>query len=334
MNTEDNIYYNIVINNPGETSIPAQYSEQKVKSIVEHPEQYYLSVVRWAMSLQTVPIFTFKDNAYYVTLSYLGVDYSYPIIYQSLNSLDPLIRYVFSYQHMIDMINTTLQTCFTAIPVKPAGIVDAPFLTYSGESNLFTLYTQTQYALPGSIEIWFNNILYYFFDNFETFFAGENNASKKDFKFVIANHIVNTKTINALPYYYFNQEYVALFNFAELKTITFKTSTIPVRSEFTPNSQNTGNISFDPIMIDFEIDPEATPALYRGTLNYTPSGQYRLIDLMGREPISNINITVSYKDQNQVSYPVMIPPKKSLSLKLAFLKKDLYKSTAMTRNYV
>lgn len=328
MNNDDNIYYNIVINNNGESSIPAIYTEQKVKAIVEHPEQYFLSMVRFSLALQTVPIFTFKDDQYFITLSYLGVDYSFPIVYQSLNTVGfPSNRAVFSYQHMVDMINTTFETAFNAIPVKPAGIVNPPYMTYSGQTNLFTLHTQTQYALAGSIEIWFNNILYYFFDNFETLFNGENNASKKDFKFIIQNKFVNTETFNGQPCYFFDQEYVATFNFAELKTIVFKTSTIPVRPEFTPNLNNNGNISFDPIMVDFEVDPEGSSALYRGYLNYVPSAQYRLIDLVGREPLSNISITVSYKDQNQVSFPVLIAPKKSLSMKLAFVKKDLYKNT-------
>lgn len=331
MNNDDNIYYNIVINNDSNVSIPATYQEQKVKPIVEHPEQYYLSMIRFSLALQTAPIFQFKDNTYYVTLSYLGVDYSFPVLFQSLNSVAfPTEKGVYSYQHMVDMINTTLQTAFNAIPVKPAGIVNPPYMTYSGKTNLFTLHVQTQYALAGSIEIWFNNILYYFFDNYETFFNGEDNASKKDFRFIIENKFVNTETFNGQPCYFFDQEYVALFNFAELKTIVFKTSTIPVRPEFTPNANpnNAGNIAFDPIMVDFEVDPEATPALYRGYLNYTPSAQYRLIDLVGRDPLSNIAITVSYKDQNQVSYPVLIPPKKSLSMKLAFVKKDLYKGTS------
>lgn len=133
MNNDDNIYYNIVINNSGNTSIPAVYTEQKVKAIVEHPEQYFLSMVRFSLALQTVPIFVFKNNTYFITLSYLGVDYTFPIVYIPLNSVSFFGQTVYSYQHMVDMINTTLLACFTAIPVKPAGIVDPPYMTYSGQ---------------------------------------------------------------------------------------------------------------------------------------------------------------------------------------------------------
>jgi len=122
------------------------------------------------------------------------------------------------------------------------------------------------------------------------------------------------------------QEYNSLFHWADLKiisscisfktatrlTATIRSSTIPVRYEYTPNAStnNTGEINFNPVMIDFELNPE-TNSLYREFLSCNPTGQYRLIDLIGREPLSNINISISWKDQNQKEYPFRIPPRRS-----------------------
>ena len=329
LNSEDNIYYNIIINNNTNEPMPAVYSERKVQSILEHPEQYYLSLIRFNLSGQSIPIFVFQPDTYYVTLSYLGVNYSQVVLYQNIGL--PNQNAVYSYEHMIDMINIAFKSAFNAIPIKPAGIVDPPFITYDAKTLLFTLRTQTQYAGTNTIEIWMNNILYFLFDNFNMQYGGQNNLNHKDFRFIIQDLITNRETISyngitpAIPYYFFNQEYVALFNWASFKTITFKSATLPIRPEYIPSAKDDGVINVNPIMVDFELDPEQSPALYRTTLNYTPTAQYRLVDLTGRSPVSDIQVAVTYKDNNLKEYPIYIPAKKSLSIKLAFVKKDLYK---------
>jgi len=327
LNQDDNIYYNIVINNPTNKSINADYSEQKVKPIIENPEQYYLSVIRFSLAGQDLPIFFFKDNTYFITLSYAGNDYAFPVVYQALNNVVGEKQTVYAYQHMINMINTTFSNCFVALQTDHPGVpvTEAPYMTYDASTNLFSLWCQQAYE--GAVEIWFNNILYYFFDNFLTFYAGEDNANRKDFRFEIQD-LRNNIPDQPPGYYYFTQEYNSLFNWADLKTISFKTATIPVRYEYTPNAStsNTGEINFNPVMIDFELNPE-TNSLYREFLSYNPTGQYRLIDLTGREPLSNINISISWKDQNQNEYPFRIPPRRSVSMKLLFVKKSLYKDT-------
>jgi hypothetical protein len=340
LNTDDNVYYNVIINNTTATSIPATYSEQKVQSILEHPEQYYLSLVRFSLCGNFFPIFYFKDGAYYVTLTYLGNPYQVVVPYIPHNINTPEFpNSVFSYEAFIDMINAALVTAFTAMKAVavPAGVTDPPFFTYNAATELFTLHCQVEYA--GNIDIWFNYSLYSFFENFNVFWYGENNANHQDVRFNIMNRVTNREYIdytgtvpsdssNGKPYYYFTQEYPALFNFASLKTITFKTATIPVRSEYTPtNTATSGDVTFNPIMVDFEINPEDSPALYRGYLSYTPTAQYRLVDLIGRAPLNNFQISVTYKDNNLNEFPVLIPPGQSLSLKLAFVKKDLYKKT-------
>lgn len=327
-NQDDNIYYNVVIDNPTKKTIPATFSEQKVKTIIEHPEQYYLSVIRFSLSGQALPIFFFENNAYWTTLTYNNVNFSTPLIYVPLNNEPNAQQYVFQYQHMVDMINTAFLTSFNAMKVAyPASPqTEAPYMVYDATTNLFSLFCQQTYddnAL-NTCQIWFNNVLYYFFDNFLTFYEGEDNADHKDIRFIIKD-FKNNIPVAPANYYEFKQEFVSLFNWASLKTISFKSSTIPVRTEYTP-AKTIGDVSYNPVMIDFEFDPSGEPALYRQFLTFNPTAQYRLIDLLGRDPISNINIEITWKDQNQNEFPFEIPPLKSVSMKMIFVKKDLYKN--------
>ena len=86
---------------------------------------------------------------------------------------------------MINMINATFSNCFLALqldhPAVP--VTEAPYMTYDATTNLFSLCCQQAYE--GTVEIWFNNILYYFFDNFLTFYAETNNSNRKDYRFEI-----------------------------------------------------------------------------------------------------------------------------------------------------
>jgi len=48
-------------------------------------------------------------------------------------------------------------------------------------------------------------------------------------------------------------------------------------------------------------DFASSNADYRGFINYTPSGEYRLIDLQGNDPIKNIDIQAYWKDRFGIS---------------------------------
>jgi len=329
---DDNIYYNIYISNKGDQAIPAFSQVRKDQAIIDNPTHYYLSVVRFDLPGQAIPIFIFNANTYYVTLvDTLGIDHTTTLILQpNAIVIQPIVGSVYQYQQMLDMINVALQTSFTACGVNvPVGMTDAPYMTFERTTGFFSLWTQQEYdpAIGGAntVQIWFNSKLYYLFDNFLTIFAGEGNANFKDYQFKIENYFNNVPAAPA-NYYQFEQEFNSIFNWQDVQTISFRT-TIPVRNEFTPNGAvDTGLVGSEQIFIDFEPVSTTDAGAFRGYFQFYRTDNYRLIDILSDAPLTEFTLDVFWKDHLNTSYPVYIPPGTTLTLKLLFVKKDLYKS--------
>lgn len=336
---DDVIYYNIVIPNTTQDLIPANYNQIANIPILDKPSDYFLSIVRFSFLGSGIPIFNFKEDSYYITLRYNGEDFTFPIVYDPI--IDPLNNNntVFSYNHFMTMINNTFETAFNALktvyPLAPP--TEAPYMSYNPLNYLCTLYCQTLYdedVAGPTIEIYFNNILYYFFDNFYVIRVGEQSPDYKDYKFVITNlrnnliqSDANNPDIDAGNQYYKNeQEYPTLYNFSDTKTISFKSCLFPTAPEFTQTNTNQV-LAGEKILTDFEpLQSFSDPSGFRGYIQYFPQGSYRLINLTSNSPLKNIDLQISYKDEFNNDYPLLIPRNSTVTVKLMFIKKSLYRS--------
>jgi hypothetical protein len=57
------------------------------------------------------------------------------------------------------------------------------------------------------------------------------------------------------------------------------------------------------------------------SIQYSPQGEYRLIDLQSNAPINNIEISVFWRDQYGILHPFVLEPGCFSSLKILFRKK-------------
>jgi hypothetical protein len=334
---DDVIYYNIIIPNTTNDLVVAKYNQISQVPILNKPDDYFMAIVRFGIPGSGIPIFIFDDNTYFITLKYNGTPFTFPIIYNNVRSNHT----IYSYNSFIDMINTTFQTAFSALKAEFPGAppTEAPFMQYNSQTLLCSLYCQTSYdpvvAGESTIEIIFNNILYYFFDNFYTLRIGTQALNKQDYQFVINNVHNNliTSDINNLqitsmnPYYKFQQEYSTLYEFSDIKTISFASCLFPSSPEYAPTVQNQ-ILSSEKILVDFEpLQSLSDPSGFRGVLQYYANGIYRLINLTSNSPLNTFDLQIYYKDNLGNTYPLEIPRNSSVSVKLAFIKKTLYKST-------
>jgi hypothetical protein len=86
------------------------------------------------------------------------------------------------------------------------------------------------------------------------------------------------------------------------------------------NQQQSGNNNIQSqVITDF-----ATDGIYKPIITYIPSGEYRRVSLVGDKPLSNIDISVYYKDRQGRLNPVLLPAGCSISIKLLFEKKSEY----------
>lgn len=126
--------------------------------------------------------------------------------------------------------------------------------------------------------------------------------------------------------YLFNtQEFVTLQYWNSFKNIIFTTASIPIQAEYIPannttGGQGSGSVAYKPILTDFEpLLPRAGDA--RTLLQYYPQGPYRLIDLLGTQPLQKLDIKIFWQDIYDNLHPLVIGPNELASVKLLFIKK-------------
>lgn len=229
----DNIYLNITFNSPqinstgspydppsGENPLPMEYNATKTLAVLDKCSDYYCSVVRFAIPMNSVPLFIMPiipgnqqshpvnanltpmiigilyNNVYYpVNLIYRADNTMvYPLQNQDTQVITPYY-YVYTYQTLINMINVAINIAWTTSPL--AGLFPTsiqPFFQYSTSTQLISLIVPRvfSYVTPPATSIPFiymNLALLRYLESFELFFNGYNQPNGADFIFRCTNTI-------------------------------------------------------------------------------------------------------------------------------------------------
>ncbi len=229
----DNIYLNITFNPPqinsmgtpydppsGENPLPMEYNATKTLAVLDKCSDYYCSVVRFAIPMNSVPLFIMPiipgnqqshpvnanltpmiigilyNNVYYpVNLIYRADNTMvYPLQNQDTQVITPYY-YVYTYQTLINMINVAINIAWTTSPL--AGLfptIIQPFFQYSSSTQLISLIVPRvfSYVTPPATSIPFiymNQALLRYLEAFELFFNGYNQPNGADFIFRCTNTI-------------------------------------------------------------------------------------------------------------------------------------------------
>lgn len=170
--------YAVNLNSISSLPVPVQFTQTRNIPFLYNPQDYYLSVVRFQIDTNTLPVFTcaIQFNQPNLNLSIYSVTLSWtnPIApFQQFNQqtyvtwspqdlASPIPRppsatenkfqddsggyyYAYNYTYVIQIINTAFTTCFNALlaQVIAAGLVlptaNAPVLTWNNDSNIAVL---------------------------------------------------------------------------------------------------------------------------------------------------------------------------------------------------
>ena len=294
-----------------------------------------------------------------IGISYLGVDYPVSVIYVPDNTETPPSQnqvgrqvitsyyFVYTYNNLVQAFNTALTAAYIAagkpgyvgLPENDPG---APFITYNADDQTIN-FIVSQFFINSGATIFCNESSINYLDAIRAKFLGYNQPNGKDFVFNFniypgGNNLYtgpNTFLPGTGNYYIFKSEYNTLVFWSSLRKIIIATNTIPVKNEYVPSynqngSQNGVTTSF-PILTDFVPHLE-TGGQSRSIAYYVPTGQYRLIDMQSDNPLYNINIKLYWEDKQGDLYPIEISTQQEANVKLAFLRKTLYKpSNLLTR---
>jgi len=88
-------------------------------------------------------------------------------------------------------------------------------------------------------------------------------------------------------------------------------------------SSGSGAANIAPIITDFQV-PFSALDQYIPNIQYTPSSEYRLVDMSGTSPLSAIQISVYWKDYYGNLNPFYLNAGCAGNIKIMFRRKDLY----------
>ncbi len=229
----DHIYYNVIIpHDPsfGDAASPMKYQENRVDALIDNPSDWYLSIIRFTIPGTFIPILVMPINSgssqtdpnqtqFYVTLSYGGDDYTQNVVYVPDNvfpvpvppSQNPPYYsqvitpyyYVYSYHHFLTMINTALETAFTALKTAhaTAPITAAPYYIYDETTQLFSLIVEySAFVSPGTVSLYVNRYLQKYFNGLHVKNIAVNAPSQKEILYIFEDYGNNYYTSNKLFY--------------------------------------------------------------------------------------------------------------------------------------
>ncbi len=338
------IYYNTAFTNSSSDARPALIRETRNAAIIDEPAKWQASIVRFDASTNSIPIAVINQvgsppgaaTDCYITLNYLGVDYTQNVLLTKSQTTD--FNFIFSYQHWLDDINNALATAFALLPGPPAG-QSAPQFILDPATSLIKLYISSAYLLTAinPINISVNAPLFKYLRGFQAFFNGYNTFSRKDYDLIInpvnslvlpaagsrSNYPASIASANYTNYV--EQETVNLGSWNPVRSLVITSELLPSRPEFVQSDIKSAlqyNLagSYQAILTDFVQDQTDAPA-QRGVTVYLPTAEYRMMDLFGDNALYSIDFQLSWTDYNGNIYPVTLAPGETFGVKLLFRRR-------------
>lgn len=350
---DDIVYYNADYINNSDIFKKAIFSETRKDIIIHNPNLYYLSVVRWSIDLNDIPLMLYPSledgtpiNSYYITsLTYLTNTYYGYVNYVSEDikpdDIVPIPNPIYSIQHFLDMVNLAYRTAFNALkidfPLLP--YTDAPFLWYDIPNNRVNMIVPTYYITSNLVKVNMNSNLFTLFASFQFLYNSDDEIRNKEYQIVLKNTGNNTGTFqypitsNNVASTIMYSAYNNVFNLNSLRKIVITTAKIPSAEQLITNygfiNSNSSSNETQRILSDY-IVPNNLFTDFDSQLTFYPSAEFNMIDLKGSVPIKEIDLYFYWVDDNLNIFPIILFPRNGLSAKLMFRKKS-YNSVKMIR---
>lgn len=330
------IYLNLSLSNPANSTFkkPVIFEAINNTVIVDRPSDYLLQIVKWSVPSDLIPKMKVKINdlntletPYAVSMTAGGFTDTENLIFvpddlTAYNTEDKYYNY-YDIQEFIDITNTALLNSYSAVfgndGTFPA-VNFAPFIAYDVSVKRYRLYVYNAcltHAPP--LEISFNGCL-------QTIFKLPNIIAQNDiFNLIIKNRLTNSITAGALNgYIYVESSYVSDTAPTLQKILISVDYGLSINQEYIKGSGQINASSqtvAKSIITDFDIDHTADNSQY---LQYQTSGinNARLVQVSSGEPVKIFSISVSYVDNENNIYPVLMMSNTYSSIKLCWVPRS------------
>jgi hypothetical protein len=246
----------------------------------------------------------------------------------------------YTFEYFISLINQQLLTAFNTFKASIMDFPDtavAPIIAWDSSQNIARLIFEESFlnSAPTPIYFYMNSPLYNLFGSFNVIRNGFTLTNGRNFQILVLDfrgfntyqytNYITGDTFNVIEVI---QEYSTISAWSPITAIVFTSNTLPIVSNqiskptiFVEGSVlgNYGNNSnFQQIITDMVTDD----AFYKPNICYNPSAQYRLIDLFGNTPLTNVDISVFWKSRVGNLVPFRLGSGATATIKLLFTKKS------------
>lgn len=254
--------------------------------------------------------------------------------------------YCYQFQYFLALINSAFQTALTSLiantggGASPIALANQPILTWDVTSNKAILQAETQFyenSNLAKIKIYCNPPLFSLFNSFLSVYYGTTGVTLgRNYQFVIEDFTgVNTILLptNAPPasqkvFTQIFQEFSTIDTWTPVSSIVFTSNTMPIISNqlsapllFNNGQTSLGlgnNANFAQIITDMITNQQ----VFKPNILYSPSAEYRRIDMTGNLPLSNIDINVYWRNKIGALIPFTLASGSSATIKFLFERKD------------
>ena len=255
-----------------------------------------------------------------------------------------------SFNSFIEIINNGFTQAYLGLRTatgggaSPIATARAPFIQIDQQGFCYIYSNEAFYdknlGAGAYIEIFFDEGLYNYLSSFQYDYFGSGSLTIPYTRYRLSvygspvfapqnrfNVTDATGTYTCLVNF---QDFVALQSWNPVSGIIFKSQILPIKPSLTgvplilgaqSSSQQlaTSNVVLN--LTDLVVNnPDGKQ--YKPGVLYAPTAEYRLIDLFGTTPLYTIDIEVEWVDNYGNSYPLILSPGASATMKILFRKKD------------
>jgi hypothetical protein len=238
-----------------------------------------------------------------------------------------------------------------------------PLLAGAAPPYAYDTYDQNLKETPGFtgrvIKLYMNTPLSNLLNSFPTVFQGNTQfnltTGTEDMIVVYNNQNQNTSggsrptypliqgasSVTPIPQIIVPQEHSTTILFSPISALVFSTSLLPVQNTLlskpaifnfydgvnSSNLRSSGNNNVTaPVLTDFELQG-ATGTSSQTRITYTPTAEYRMLDLRGTTPVNAVEVSVFWKDKFSGLHRFNLAAGCAASIKILFRRKDFYNAT-------
>lgn len=331
----DNIsYLDVNVINDSQKRSQATFTVNRSGPIIDNPEDYFCSIVRFTIPLTSVPLMRWFSGLNFVSVQYSGLTSTQEAKYiqTDFNSHGDVPSAivpggVYSYQTVCQSVNAAISTCCTTL-----GLPVAPYMTFADAKFTITFPSSWNdsypFSNPSKPHLFFDRNLFGLFVSFQNMsFDLNQNNSYLDYLIICTDNKNNTVGATLTN----TQEWDSLQYMNQLSNISIVSQKLPcIGDDLANTALQSGTFGSESIKVitDFEID-KSPPGSQRSQAQYQAS-VYRYIDLIGQKSLLSLDFSffTYWEDllnvNNVNAYrPLFLNPYESLSLKIMFKKKML-----------